>query len=403
MNATEQCKQSEQIQLPFGLSEYAQRLERTRQAMLERGLELLIVSDPSNMYWLTGYDGWSFYVHQCVLVSLERAPIWFGRRMDGNGAKRTAYLAHDDIIGYSDDYVQSSELHPMEFLCQEVIIPRGWQRSRIGVEMDNYYFSAAAFAALQYGCPDATWQDATGLVNWQRAIKSAQEIAYMRIAASIVQHTHQRIYEVIEPGMRKNDLVAQIYQASIAGVAGHGGDYPAIVPMLPTGKDASAPHLTWTDAPIPDDSVTFFEIAGCYKRYHCPQSRTVYLGQPPQVLLDAEQAVIAGIDAGLEQARPGNTCADIANAFFKELRRRGFDKDGRTGYSIGASYPPDWGERTMSLRPQDKSVLQPGMVFHFMPALWDAEWGLEITEAIHITANGAEPLCSTPRQLFIKK
>src|SRR3546814_10535685 len=67
--------------------------------------------------------------------------------------------------------------------------------------------------------------------------------------------------------MRKNDLVAQIYRAGIEGADGHGGDYPAIVPLLPTGKDAAAPHLTWNDSPVLGNAGTFFEIAGCYKRY----------------------------------------------------------------------------------------------------------------------------------------
>ncbi|NLC22341.1 MAG: M24 family metallopeptidase, partial [Halomonadaceae bacterium] len=72
------------------------------------------------------------------------------------------------------------------------------------------------------------------------------------------------------------------------------------------------------------------------------------------------------------------------------------------GYSIGLSYPPDWGERTMSLRPSDETILQPGMTFHFMPGLWEDEWGLEITESILITETGCETLANFPRQLFVR-
>ena len=57
--------------------------------------------------------------------------------------------------------------------------------------------------------------------------------------------------------------------------------------------------------------------------------------------------------AGLDAAKPGNTCEDIAMAFFAVLEKYGIDKDSRSGYPIGLSYPPDWGERTMSLRPGD--------------------------------------------------
>ncbi|HEY6632178.1 MAG TPA: aminopeptidase P family N-terminal domain-containing protein, partial [Rhizobiaceae bacterium] len=102
-----------QPNLKFSREEYADRLAKTRKAMDAKGIELLVVSDPSNMAWLTGYDGWSFYVHQAVLVPPVGAPVWYGRAQDANGARRTAYLGNDDVVGYPDHYVQSSERHPM--------------------------------------------------------------------------------------------------------------------------------------------------------------------------------------------------------------------------------------------------------------------------------------------------
>ena len=389
----------------FSRQEYADRLTRTRRAMEAKGIELLIVSDPSNMHWLTGYDGWSFYVHQAVIVPPDGGPLWYGRAQDANGARRTAWLSDDDIVPYADHYVQSTERHPMDYLA-EVLRARRWDRLTIGVELDNYWFSAAAYLSLQRHLPNARFVDATALVNWQRAIKSPTEIDYMRKAARIVEAMHQRIVDRIEVGMRKNDLVAEIYDAGIRGVEGAegriGGDYPALVPLLPSGEDASAPHLTWDDKPMKANEATFFEIAGCYHRYHCPLSRTVFLGNPTQAFLDAEKATLEGMEAGLAAAKPGNACEDIAKAFFGVLKKYGIVKDSRTGYSIGLSYPPDWGERTMSLRPGDRSELQPGMTFHFMTGLWLETMGLEITESILITETGVECLAKVPRQLFVK-
>ena len=387
--------------LPFEPSEYEARLAKTRREMQARGLDAIFITDPSNMAWLTGYDGWSFYVHQGVLLLAEGDPVWWGRAMDANGARRTTYLAEASILGYDDTYVQNPAKHPMTDLAS-VMEARGLARSRIGLEMDNYYFTAAAFAALQAGLSGARFVDTTGLVNWQRAVKSAREITYMRRAARIVERMHQIVREKAEPGMKKNDLIADIYHASVAGAEGHWGDYPAIVPMAPSGMDATAPHLTWDDTPLRSGESTFFEIAGAYRRYQCPQSRTLFLGAPPQRYLDAEQAVLEAVEAGLEQAKPGNLCEDIAKAFNATLNRLGFQKDSRCGYAIGLSYPPDWGERTMSFRSGDKTVLQPGMTFHFMPALWLDDGGLEITEPIVITETGVECLCRTPRELVVK-
>jgi len=390
------------IELSFTREEFEQRIGNTREAMEDAGIELLIVYDPSNKSWLTGYDGWSFYVHECVLLAMEGEPVYVGRGMDAVGATRTTFMSHDNIIGYPDHLVQNPPLHAMTWTAEEVIAARGWDKMRIGVEMDNYYFSARAYACLQEALPKATFVDATGLVNWQRAVKSEAEIVYMNRAARIVESMHARVLDLFEPGVRKNDIAAEIYRSAIAGADGHGGDYPAIVPLLPSGADATAAHLTWDDKPIRPNEGTFFELAGVYKRYHCPLSRTIYLGQPPQKMLEAEKAVLEGVEAGLAEAKPGNLCEDIANAFYATLKKHGFEKESRTGYSIGLSYPPDWGERTMSFRDGDKSVLRPNMCFHFMPGLWVDDWGLEITESIRITEKGVECLSNVPRKLQVK-
>ncbi len=395
---------STQPTLYFSQAEYDSRVAKTRAAMAQRNIELLLVTDSSNMAWLTGYDGWSFYVHQCVVLTHDGEPVWFGRGQDANGAKRTCYMDHSNIIGYPDHYVQSTERHPMDYLCRQ-LQERGLDKLCTGVEMDNYWFTAAAYNSLQSNLPQASFIDCTALVNWQRAVKSPQELDYMRTAGKIVERMHQRIVDTIEPGMRKCDLVADIYDAGLrynTDIAA-GGDYPAIVPLLPSGPAADAPHLTWDDQPMQSGEGTFFEIAGVFHRYHCPLSRTVFLGPPSKTFLNAEKAVLEGMEAGLEQAVAGNTCEDIAIAFFNVLKKHGIEKDNRTGYPIGLSYPPDWGERTMSLRPGDKTELLPNMTFHFMTGLWMDGWGFEITESIVIGENGPECLANFPRKLLVKK
>lgn len=386
----------------FTNAEYQRRIAKTRVAMSAAGLEAIVVCDPSNMSWLTGYDGWSFYVYQGVILTHEGDPIWWGRAMDVLGARRTVFMdSEDNIRGYDDIFVQNPDKHPMQELAI-LLSELGFETANIGVEMDNYYYSATAHMKLLEGLPTANIKDCSGLVNWQRAVKSEREIEYMQRAARIVEAMHARILECAEPGMRKNDLIAEIYATGIRGADGFWGDYPAIVPMAPSGMDATAPHLTWDDRPMENNEATFFEIAGAHRRYQCPQSRTLFLGDVPQKYRDAESAVLDAIDAGLAQAKPGNQAQDIANAFNATLNKAGFEKDSRCGYAIGLSYPPDWGERTISFRRGDTTILEPGMTFHFMPALWLDDGGLEITEPILITENGHECLCTTPRKLWVK-
>lgn len=388
---------------PFSNSEYERRIAKTRAAMAESGIDVLFVTDPSNQAWLTGYDGWSFYVHQGVILGMEGEPVWWGRYMDMLGGRRTCWMSHENIIGYGDHYVQSTEIHPMQDLAGH-LERMGFAKARIGVEMENYYYSAKAHAVLQAELPGANFVDATALVNWQRLIKSDDEIALIRKAARISEHVVRTAIDKANPGIRKNDLVAEIMHAGITGVGDDWGDYPAIVPLTPSGLDATAAHLTWNGEPMREGEATFFELSGCYRRYHAPLCRTVFLGTPSSEMRRVEAAQIEGIEAGLDAARAGNRTCDIANAFLNVMAQYGIERKGRMGYPVGLSYPPDWGERTASIRTEDKTVLKPGMVFHFMPALWMDDWGLETTETILISSDGpAEALCDVERKLFVKE
>jgi ectoine hydrolase len=388
--------------LPFSDQEFQRRLAKTRDAMAARDLDVLFVTDPSNQHWLTGYDGWSFYVHQGVIVLPEADPIWWGRNQDANGGVRTVWMTDDRVIGYPDNYVQSTERHPMQDFAER-LTGMGLAEKRIGVEMDNYYFSAKAMDVLRTELPEATFIDITALVNWQRAVKSEEELVFIRKAAAISEKISDGLMERVEPGIPKNEIVAEIFRDAIRGVEGAWGDYPAIVPLLPSGSDAAAPHLTWNGREFNSGEATFFEISGCYRRYHAPLCRTLFLGKPPQFLLDAETALVEGLEAGLETAQAGNRACDVANALAAPLERAGIERGARCGYPIGLSYPPDWGERTISLRAEDETVLEPGMTFHFMPGLWMSNWGLEITESILIKDAGpAETFCNRPRKMFVK-
>ncbi|MEP1353990.1 MAG: M24 family metallopeptidase [Tateyamaria sp.] len=378
----------------FEFSEYKQRLAQVRAAMARADLTCLLITDPSNMCWLTGYDGWSFYVHQGVVVTHDADPLWWGRAQDVAGALRTAWMSQDRAVGYPEHYIQTPDRHPMEDLAT-------YLSGRVGVEMDNYYYSAKAHSVLGQAGLDLT--DATGLVNWCRAVKSEAEIGLMRKAARISEAVVDGMAARIEPGVPKNEVVAEAFRDAIQGVDEAWGDYPAIVPLVPSGADASAPHLTWDGRPFESGEATTIEIAGCYRRYHVPLCRSVFLGDPPDEMKRAEEALIEGLDAGLDAARAGNQTRDVAAALNRSLKKVGIERTARCGYPIGLSYPPDWGERTMSFRAEDDTVLQPNMTFHFMPGLWMDGWGLSITESIRITENGAaECFCDRPRGMIVK-
>lgn len=386
---------------PFSLDEYQARLKKTQQSMLDKGIDLLIVSEPSNLYYLTGYDAWSFYTPQYALISQDwDKPLLVVRGQDVNGAKLTSYLEDDQILGYSDHYIQNPAAHCIEYIAQ-LLSARGKANVRIGYEGDSFFFSARSLSQLKFHLPNAKFDDADALVNWIRSVKSDAEIGYMRQAARLTEITMEKAIKKIQPGVRLADVAAEVYATSVAGLEDYAGEYAAIAPLIPAGVGTSCPHVMWRDEVYQKGNCSTLEISGVKARYHAPQSRTVFVGKPAPKVYDTVQIVLEGIESVLATAKEGVYAHEVHAAWDAVISKHGIVKNSRCGYSIGIGYPPDWGERTISFRPIDNTLLTENVTMHFMPGVWFDDWGVAITESIRITKEGVECLCNTPRELFI--
>ncbi|WP_422481251.1 M24 family metallopeptidase [Pleomorphochaeta sp. DL1XJH-081] len=388
----------------FTREEYLGRIEKTKQLMQKKGIELLVVSHPANMNYLTGYDGWSFYVHQCVLVSLDKEePLWIGRGMDANGCRITSFLKNENIYEYADNYVQSLERHPMQYVA-DIVKKHGWDKKTVGVEMDQFYFTAQAYVELQKSLPNAKFTNGNALVNWVRVVKSPAELEMMKRAGQIAVKVMDAAKKHIQVGVRECDAASKIVEAQYAGTSEYGGDYPAIVPLMMAGEATKTPHLTWSDKTFKRDEAVLLELTGAYKHYHAPIARTIYLGEnPPQLMKDTAEVVMDGLQKTLEWIKPGVTAEGIEAKWRDAISHSKVVKESRLGYSIGVNYPPDWGEHTISLRPGDKTIIEPNMALHLIPGIWYDDVGFEIDASIYITENGYESFYDYPIDIIFNK
>jgi ectoine hydrolase len=381
-------------------AEYTERLCRVREAMAQRAFGALVVCDPANLFYLTGYNAWSFYTPQCLVVPADGDLHLFARAQDANGATFTANLPAEQIHGYPEELVHRPDVHPFDWIAAEAreLVPAD---ELVGVEADAHFFSPRGYLALDSGLPDNRLVDSAELVNWVRLVKSPYEIEQLRIAGTIAERAMGIALDGLRPGRRQCDLVAEIAAAQATGTPEHGGDYPALWPLLPTGDAAGTPHLTWTDKPFRVGEATTIELAGTFGRYHAPLARTVMLGDPPQRLTETAKIIAEAMHATLEAIRPGVTGDAVHQAFDRVIQAHGLRKDSRIGYSIGIGYPPDWGERTVSLRHGETTELAAGMAFHIILGMWMDDWGYELSEPIVVAPNGVERLTDLPHELTI--
>ena len=386
----------------FTKEEYKKRLQKVQKSMQEKGIELLISQDTSNMNYLTGYDAWSFYYAQCVIVHVNAdEPICFVRAQDAGGAYIKTYLKNENIIVYEEKYIHTWPLHPYDRLV-ELIKEKKWDKLNIGLEMDSHYFTTYCYEKIKQGLPNAELKDSERLVNWARVIKSDAEINLMKSAALISEKGMKTAFDSINPGVRQCDAVANIQKTLFSGTPEYGGDYASIATLLPTGKGTSASHLTHTQDKFVTGEATIIELAGVHKRYHVPMARTVLLGKAEQKKIDAMKATIEALEAGIAATKPGNTADDVAQKFWKVLDKYNIKKESRTGYSIGIGYPPDWGEHTLNISKGDKTILHPNVTFHMIAVMQFGDWGVEASESVRVTESGSELFCNISKDIYVK-
>ena len=384
----------------FNKKEYLQRVNNVKLRMSKNNIDVLLIASPANQFYLTGYDGWSFYTPQMVLISLtDKQPYWIGRKMDAVGAKFTAFLDKKNILPYPDHYVASQKIHPMDYLV-DFIKSKKLQNKNIGVEMDDYYYTAKWHKILVKGLPNAKFVDAFLLVNWVRMIKSNQELTYMRDAGKIANLAMKKAMTTVDVGVRQCDVIAELNKFTTSGTKEIGGTFTCKPPNAMVGKFCSAPHLSWTEEKLKKNEIFYIEMGAAKHRYHVPLARCIFTGKIPKKIEKLSKIIEEGLNAVLDKVKPGTTGHELENTWKKVIKKYGVKKDSRIGYPIGVGYPPTWGELTTSFRRGDKNKLKENMTFHCIPALWLQNYGIVISESFIVKKKGAERLTNFEQKLF---
>lgn len=391
-----------EAQTPFDREEYAGRVARVKASMERAGLDALVCVEPANIAYLTGYDAWSWYTPQAVVVarSLEE-PLWVGREQDMACARWATQLSEASILGYPDDYITDTSRHGMEYVA-EVLRDHGLGDAHIGLEEDAIPFTPRGAQCLRQGLAGATFANADLLVNWVRTVKSPAEVQVMRQAGELAVAGMTRAAAEVAPGVRECDAAAAIYETLIGGSPDFGGEAPWR-PSMPSGPKTATPHLSWTDAPYRLGTPVNMELGGCRAQYHVGLSRTLHLGPPPSALQRLADATHAGFQAMLPAVRPGRTCHDVQAAFRAEIATHGYEKTSRCGYSIGIGFPTAaWIERTASLMEGDETVLEENMTFHLVLGMWAADTSFMFSESVVVTGDGCERIGPFEQHLIVK-
>ncbi len=376
------------METAFPRSTYLANLGIIQADLRQRGLAAVALFDPESIYWLTGYRSIGYFTFQCAVVTPTQGPVLVSRRVNHAVAQGNENVAGfvaiedtDDAVGILAGYLNR-------------ILPQG---GAIGLETTSWYLTVQAYKALQQAVPHdlADWG---GVIEAERTIKSATQLDYMRHAARAAVAGLDAAMGQIAPGRSENDLAA----AMLHGATAAGSEYTR-VPLVVTGQATGVCFTTWQRREIKRGDVVFLEAAGNINRYHAMIARNATVGPATAEQKKHATVVIDSLNRAIEAIRPGVTSGQVDAACRKVFEDAGLGNyfDHRTGYAIGIGFPPNWAEgRFLSLRPDDPTVLEPGMTFHVVPSVFMPQHGFCISESVAVTDTGCEVLTDYPRKLF---
>lgn len=374
----------------FSNDELKGRQAAARRSLAAGGIDVMIVTGPENIFYLTGQQTPGYYTFQALVLPVDGAPRFIIRQLESQNCIANTFLENLDV--YDDG------IDPLDLLV-DVVAQTGRANQRVAIDKRGWFLPITAYERLTAKLGDLA--DGAGIVEALRAVKSPAEVAKIEQAAGYVDAGMAAGFAATRDGATENDIVAAMMEAAIR----EGSEYVGMEPLVSSGLRTGVPHGTWKRRRIEPGDPVFLEMAGCHDRYHAVLMRSAWSGKPRDEARSMMDTCLESLDAACAALKPGNTCEQVHQAAQAIIDRAGYTENyrKRTGYSVGISFAPDWGEwQVASLYTGIKTELVPGMVFHIPPALRIyGEFTVGVSETILVTENGNRVLGKTSRDLRV--
>jgi Xaa-Pro dipeptidase len=393
----------------FDEEEYRLRLDAVRRGMAARELDLCLVSTPENIFYLTGLDHWGYFVPHVLVVPQDGEMTLVTRQMErvtvANQVRHAAFQGYEDhetaadvLVRLLGDRARAQDREGAAAAAVvDVIGARPQHLRRVGIEKWSAGLPHGLAEALGAALPDVEWQDVSGLIDALRRVKSPREQACMREAARISDAGTAAAIDAVHDGAPERDVAAECHRAIIQA----GGTFPGFGPFIRSTARLGEEHTSWGDGVCRAGEVVFLELSGCYRRYHAPLGRLVFIGRAPQESVAMAHVCIAAFDAAVAALAPGILARDVYQAWQQVVDAAGLSHYRRhhCGYLVGIGFPPSWtgGNSVTGLRHDSDLEISTGMSFHMLSWLMGTGRGdYFVSNTVLLGPDGPEVLTRTP-------
>lgn len=370
--------------------------------MRAEGIAAVAVASPENVYYLTGLDHLGYFAFTLLVLPESGPPALVTRSMEGPTIRAQVPWCRHVAFGDGDSPAAAAVAALAAVADPVATDPCASEHgTAIALDEESMFFPPAVAAAIRNGLPGLRWRSASALLAMQRAVKSPAEVDHIKQAASISDRAVAAGTAAARPGVSDRAVAAEVYRAMIEA----GGEPPGFPPLIRPITMLDREHVSWSGGTLEPGMGLFFELSASVRRYHAPQSRTVYLEHAPREAFEAAECALAGLVAAREALRPGAVTGEVYAAWQRVVA--GGATSSRPlrhhcGYLVGIGFPPSWvgGGAVLGIRAGGEVEIVPGMTFHLMS--WVTRpTGHVVSDTVLVTGTGAELLTTTPRELTV--
>ncbi len=363
---------------PITREERGERQERARRLMSENGLDTIVLMEGTSLRYFTGMRWWGGERLFTLVLPAKGAAFYVCPAFEEGRAREQINNGPDpdpaDVRTWQEDE------NPYRLVAQG-LKDRGIASGKIGIEETvRFVFSDGIAKAA----PQATFSSATAVTAGCRMIKSAHEIALMRLAAQVTLSVYEAVYQALRDGMTQHDVAEMIDRGYER--MGFPGEASVMV-----GEYTAFPHGSATPQVIHEGSIIMIDDGCTVEGYQSDITRTFVLGKASDKMKQVFDIVHRAQSAALAAARPGAECGSVDAAARKVITEAGYGPDykyftHRLGHGMGM----DMHEWPYLVR-GNTTKLQANMTTSNEPGIYiRGEFGIRLEDDMHVTENGAE-------------
>lgn len=376
--------------MDFAVEEYQRRLSKLQANMQDAGLPALLIHQPENIRYISGFHTIGYFFYHALLVPAKSDPVLIVRDMEVPAAEKSSWVKQWAI--WKDN---KEPLLVAAKAVKEALGMAGLSGSRIGVDHQSWFLTPERLGYLVKALPSVNFVPEPHLIETMRIIKSPAEIEIHRRAARVVESGMQAGIDAITTGVRENKIAASVYGAIMTS----GGDSP-VEGVITSGDRTSEIHGSATAREINVGDQVYFELTARVDWYVSRLMRTAVNGQATDAQKHTAEMIIKVQDAGIAMMQPG-ACAGDVDAYFRSALLKSGIRDSytnRTSYAIGLVFHPSAGEYNRDVVPGVDWTYEPGMVQHVLMM----GQGMGFSETVLITDDGPELITHFNRHLIEK-